>query len=182
MNNITAVILAGGKSTRMKQDKALVELNGKTLLNHQIDNLSPIFKEIIISANTNYNCDYKIINDIEKDKGPIGGIYSILQNINTEKAFIIAVDMPYITEDIITKLIDNSNKFDITIPIINNRIEPTCAIYSKECISVIKKQLTLNNYKLADFIAKCKTNYTEFNTVFFKKFRNLNTPDDLENI
>ena len=179
MNNITAVILAGGKSTRMKQDKALVKINNKTLLNHQIDSLSPIFNKIIISANTNYNCDYRIIKDIDKDKGPIGGIYSILQNINTEKAFIIAVDMPYITEGIITKLIDNSNGFDITIPIISNKTEPTCAIYSKECISVIKKQLMFNNYKLTDFIAKCKTNYVSFTENDLDYFKNLNYPEDL---
>jgi len=179
MHNITAVILAGGKSTRMKQDKALVKLNNKTLLNHQIDTLSPIFNEIIISANINYNCDYKIINDINKNKGPIGGIYSVLQNIKTEKVFIIAVDMPYITQDIINKLINNCNNYDITIPKINNRIEPTCAIYSKKCISVIKKQLTLNNYKLTNFISICKTNYVSFTENDLNYFKNLNYPEDL---
>jgi len=179
MNNITAVILSGGKSIRMKQDKALVKINDKTLLNHQIDKLSPIFDEVIISANTSYNCNLKIINDIDRDKGPIGGIYTTLQNINTEKAFIIAVDMPFVTENIIKKLIDNSNDFDITIPIIDEKTEPTCAIYSKSCISTIKKQLAENNYRLTDFIAICKTNYVSFSLNDLDYFKNLNYPEDI---
>ncbi len=182
MNNITAVILAGGKSTRMKQDKALVKINNKTLLNKQIDKLSSIFNEIIISANTNYNCNYNIIKDIHKDKGPIGGIYSILKKINTEKAFIIAVDMPYITQNIITKLINNCSNYDITIPIINNKTEPTCAIYSTKCINIIEKQLQLNNYKLTNFISMCKTNYVNFAENDLIYFKNLNYPEDLANI
>lgn len=179
MNNITAVILAGGKSTRMKQDKALVKINDKTLLSHQIDKLSPIFDKIIISANTNYNCNLRIINDIDRDKGPIGGIYTVLQNINTEKAFIIAVDMPFVNEVIIKKLIDNSFYFDITIPIIDGKTEPTCAVYSKNCINTIKKQLADNNYRLTDFISISKTNYINFTKNNLDCFKNLNSPEDL---
>ena len=181
-NNITAIILAGGKSSRMKQDKALVKINGKTLLNLQIETLTPIFQKIVISANTNYNTNFRIIKDINKDKGPIGGIYSVLQNSETNKNFIIAVDMPYITPEIINKLIDNSNNFDITIPIIKNKIEPTCAIYSKNCINIIEHQINVKNYKLTDFITKCNTNYVNFDTNELTFFKNINYPEDLLNI
>jgi len=180
MNNITAVILAGGKSTRMKQDKALVKIDDTTLLDKQINLLSNIFDNIIISSNIEYKTGFDYIKDIYKDKGPISGIYSILQNIETDKAFIIAVDMPFVSEDIINKLIDNCSDFDITIPIINNNIEPTCAIYSKNCIKIIEKQIQNNNNRLSYFIKKCNTNYIEFNTKFLVNFKNLNTPDDLK--
>ena len=182
MNNITAVILAGGKSTRMKQDKALVKINNISLLDHQIALLSPIFDSIIISSNIEYNKKNIFIKDIYIDKGPIGGIYSILQNIKTVKAFVIAVDMPFVSQEIIYSLIENSKNFDITIPIINNKIEPTCAIYSKSSIKIIEKQIRDNNYRLTDFIKKSKTNYIKFNTDFLKNFRNLNTPNDIKNL
>jgi len=182
MNNITAVILAGGKSTRMKQDKALVKINDISLLDHQIALLSPIFENILISSNIEYSNEINFIKDIYKDKGPIGGIYSILQNIKADKAFVIAVDMPFVSQEIIYTLIENNKNFDITIPIINNEIEPTCAIYSKNCIKTIEKQIKNNNNRLSDFIKNCKTNYTEFNTGFLKNFINLNTPNDIKNL
>ena len=179
MHNITAVILAGGKSTRMKQDKALVKINKKTLLQHQIELLKPIFSKILISANINYNYNYPIINDTHTNIGPIGGIYSILQKTSTSKAFIIAVDMPFITSKIINTLIDNSKNYDITTPIINGKLEPTCAIYTQNCISKIEQQITSKNYKLLDLIDKCNTNYIKFETDNLKHFKNLNTPNDL---
>ncbi len=181
-NNITAVILAGGKSLRMGTDKAFVKFNNTTLIQNQVEFLSSIFKNVIISANAKYLENIKVIADIHKNIGPIGGIYSILKNVESEKIFILSVDTPFVSKFIVDTLIDNSKDFDISIPIINNKIEPTCAIYSKNCTTKIEEQITNKNYKLTNFITNCKTNYVHFNDDYLKFFLNINKPEDLINL
>ena len=188
MEDITAVILAGGKSRRMKTDKALIKFNDKTLLENQIDLLNPIFNKIIISANSQkYSfANLQIINDEQSDLGPIGGILSVLKRVKTDYVFIISVDMPLITTDLIKHLISKKANYDIVLPVFNDKYEPTCAVYSRNCINTIEKQILANDYKLKNFIEKSNTNFVEINEnlEFYNKnlFVNLNSPKDLIDI
>jgi len=188
MEDITAVILAGGKSRRMKTDKALIKFNDKTLLENQIDLLNPIFNKIIISANSQkYSfANLQIINDEQSDLGPIGGILSVLKRVKTDYVFIISVDMPLITTDLIKHLISKKANYDIVLPVFNDKYEPTCAVYSRNCINTIEKQILANDYKLKNFIEKSNTNVVKINEnlEFYNKnlFVNLNSPKDLIDI
>jgi molybdopterin-guanine dinucleotide biosynthesis protein A len=188
MEDITAVILAGGKSRRMKTDKALIKFNDRTLLENQIDLLNPIFNKIIISANSqNYSfANLQIINDEQSDLGPIGGILSVLKKVKTDYVFIISVDMPLITTGLIKHLISKKANYDIVLPVFNDKYEPTCAVYSRNCINTIEEQIFAKDYKLKNFIEKSNTNFVEINenSEFYNKdlFVNLNSPKDLIDI
>ena len=185
-SNITGVVLAGGKSSRMKTDKALIKYQNITLLEHQINLLKTVFDKVIISANTQ---EYSftgtaIINDDEKSKGPIGGILSALKNTETEYIFILSVDMPFINKDLIQELIKDVSTYDIAIPVYNGKYEPTCAVYSKKCISIIETQIRSKNNKLIDFINICNAKFIDINSnselYSDKIFTNLNTPEELK--
>ncbi len=188
MNNITGVVLAGGKSQRMKTDKALIQFNDKTLLENQVDLLSSVFKTVFVSANTQeYSfVDKPIIEDEFKDIGPIGGILSVLKKVETEYAFVLSVDIPMVNKELISFLINENKDFDIVMPVFKENYEPTCAIYSKNCIKIIETQILNKDYKLTNFINKMNTKFVEIDEEmpFYSKilFANLNTLEDLQNL
>ena len=188
MDNFTGVVLAGGKSRRMKTDKALINFKNTSLIEHQIKLLQSIFNKVIISAN-NQKYSFVGVNIIKDDidsKGPIGGILSALKNSTTDYIFVLSVDLPFMSKEFIESMINNYQNFDITIPVNNGKYEPTCAIYNKTCIPIIEQQIRIKNNKLVDFINLCNTNFIKISTYSSlysdKLFLNLNTPDQLKDL
>ena len=98
---MTAIILAGGKSQRMGSNKAFLKYGGKTFIEHQVNSLSKIFGEIIISANdasAYASLNLPIVADVMPEKSPLSGICAGLMRAKSSYAFIIACDMPFINE------------------------------------------------------------------------------------
>ncbi len=188
MENITGLVLAGGLSQRMKTDKALIKFKGKTLLENQLDLLKPIFNSVLISANTNnYSfTNVEIIKDEQANIGPIGGIRSVLKNVETDYIFAISVDMPMITAELIKYLISQKENYDIVMPIFNGKYEPTCAVYSKKCIKIIDEQILAKDFKLGNLIKKSHTKIVEITkkSSLYKEqlFINLNNPENLNEL
>ena len=158
---MTAIILVGGKSRRMGTNKAFLTLKGKTFLERQIDILTKIFDNVIISANLPQ--EYEIFNvpvivDIYPEKGPLGGIYTGLINSKSFYTFILACDMPFVEKDLITHLVSytKSREYDVVIPQNGKQLEPLHAFYSKNCIAPIKNQLENNNLRIVDFFSQVK--------------------------
>ena len=89
-----------------------------------------------------------------------------------------------ITPELIKYIISKKENYDIILPIFNGKYEPTCAVYNKNCISIIEKQILAKDYKLINFIEKSKTKLIEINekSSFYKEnlFLNLNKPKDLK--
>jgi len=185
MKNITGIILAGGKSTRMGEDKGMLVLKGKKMVEHVIAALTPNVDEvIIISNNDNYNnLGFKVYSDIIKNCGPLGGIYSALQYSNTDKNFIVSCDIPKITSEAIAFIIAQSMNEDVLVPIEKTEIEPLCAIYNKVCCEQIKGFLDAGQFKIRNAIEKLNTKYLDVNLyqeIFKEVFTNVNTPNDYE--
>ena len=108
----TGIILAGGKSSRMGEDKGLVLLNGKPMIQYVIEALKEVVSDIIIiSNNASYNkFRVPVYSDIIKDKGPVGGIYTGLYHSTTELNFCISCDVPMISSDFIFWLLNKKWK------------------------------------------------------------------------
>jgi len=184
---ITGVILAGGKNSRMGSDKGLLEVGGKKIIVHIIEELKQVADEIIIISNgTHYDfLGYKVYRDIFEDCGPIGGIHAALTSSKTEKNLIVSCDMPFISKNIFKKIIGNSKGFEVIIPEWGNgMIEPLCAIYSRSCADAFEKMIRKGEYKLRDsfklFNVK-KINFTK-NKLSGNEFLNLNTPEEYQKI
>ncbi len=142
--NVTGIILAGGKSSRMGKDKALIKYGDETFMSNSLKKLNELFDETIVVADNvgKYNIkNVKIINDIYPGKGPMGGIHAALKAAGNDWIFVIPCDMPiwepYLAEEILKHRLDN----DIVVPLFNNRKEPLFALYKKTCIPKIEECL-----------------------------------------
>ena len=185
---ITFIILAGGKSTRFGADKALAHFNGKTLIHNAIELAKEVTSNIIIISNQDgYDqLEFPVFPDIYKDVGPIGGVHSGLVNSNSELNFILAADMPHVTLPLIKYTI---NKATITsngvIPIANGLPEPLCGVYLKRAITTIEKCIKEEKLKMMDVLKEIKVEYFEVNAEmnFYSPylFSNINTVEDLKN-
>lgn len=188
----TAIILAGGKSTRMGFDKGLLKIGNRFLIDITIEKLKKYFDEIIIVNNkTNiYNNDNLIVVEDEiKNVGPLGGIHAGLKYSSSKFNYIIACDMPYINEDYIKFMIErlkNNYQVDVLVTKLGNWIEPFNSFYSKNIVKDIEKHIFLQKRSVYSLLSKLNTIYIEEETArkfspSWKMFDNLNTKDDLEN-
>ena len=191
-NDITGIILCGGKSSRMQTNKALLKLGDKTVIEIVAAKLKCIFNEVFISANDSKEYDFlklPVVNDIFIGKGPLAGIHSALKYSSTKKNFIIPCDMPLISVELIKYLINLNSVKAILLPKSNGRIQQLCGIYSKSVINEIENIFKLSEkyknikgsvYELLDRASNEIIDVDDLN--FFNKniFLNMNSPEDYE--
>jgi molybdopterin-guanine dinucleotide biosynthesis protein A len=135
--NITGIILAGGKSSRMGTDKGLLKLDGVQFIERIINTMKPLVNDIIIvSNNPDYDqFDYKCIKDSIKDAGPLAGLYTGLEHSKTEYNLVLSCDVPLINSSVLNLLIKGIDETSDIIQIkSNNRTMPLIAIYKKQCM------------------------------------------------
>ncbi len=182
----SGIILAGGKSRRMGRDKALLSYGNTSFLQRAVDLLIPFCNEIFISiSDKTYlpeNSRIHTIKDLFPEAGPLGGIYSALQQIHSEKAIVIPVDMPLLNREVLEKLLaeDQSDK-DIVLFTVGKRLQPFPGLYARALSDSIGSQIRKGNLKMYDLIARSRTKVISGNR-FFPYFANINTPDDEKNL
>jgi molybdopterin-guanine dinucleotide biosynthesis protein A len=188
-NDMTGIILAGGRNSRMGTNKAFLEIDGSRLIDKAINIYREIFSEIIIVTNDPLSyiefTDAEIVTDIYKGKGPLGGIYTGLFYANNSYAFVAACDMPFLNEDFIIYLTEQADKFDIVVPQLSEGFQPLHAIYSRNCLSHIKKLLITDKLKITGFYKEVRLlSIPEEKIKPFNQdgrlFLNVNTPEDIE--
>lgn len=184
-----AIILAGGKSSRMKTNKAFVKLHNQPLIERIIGILRPVFQENILIV-TNEPELYTHLNvqltpDLIQGYGPICGIYTGLMLSDSFANFFLPCDMPFINAESIRYMLDEYKEYDVTVPVIGGYIEPLYGIYSKNCLQPIYNCMQQDNYNIKSFYKHVKVK-TIPETVFrqidpeLKMFTNINTPKHLE--
>ena len=187
--DMTGIILAGGKNTRMGTNKAFLEIDGSRLIDKAINIYREIFSEIIIVTNDPLSyiefTDVAIVTDIYKGKGPLGGIYTGLFYANNSYAFVAACDMPFLNEDFIIYMTKQVGKYDIIVPELPEGFQPLYAIYSKNCLSHIKKLLIADKLKITGFYKDVRLlSIPEEKIIPFNQdgrlFLNVNTPEDMK--
>ena len=187
--DMTGIILAGGKNSRMRTNKAFLKIDGTCLIDNILAVYQKIFSEIIIVTNdplsyTEFS-EALVVTDIYKEKGALGGIYTGLFYATYDYSFIAACDMPFLNEDFIIYLTGQAGKHDIIVPELPEGFQPLHAIYSRNCLSHIKKLLIADKLKIAGFYKEVRLlSIPEEKIKPFNKdgrlFLNFNTPEDLE--
>jgi molybdopterin-guanine dinucleotide biosynthesis protein A len=189
--DITGIILAGGKNSRMGANKAFLEVDGTRLIDKTINIYRGIFSEIVIVTNDPLAyvefADAAIVTDIYKGKGPLGGIYTGLFYSNNPYAFVSACDMPYLNKDFIAYLVGKTGKYDVIVPELSEGYQPLHAIYSRNCLPSIKRLLLLDKLKITGFYRDMRVLTIPAEQILpFNKdgrlFHNLNTPEDVEKV
>ena len=188
---ISAFILSGGKSSRIGTNKALLQVEGKTLIQRLVDLLDPIFSEVVISSNEPdlYNfTGKKIIQDIFAARGPLAGIHSALKFTDTNKNFIVSCDLPLISTELINYIVNYETVKDIILPVADGRIQHTCGLYTKNIINEVEKLLIESSQKninlkgsIYELMNKVPTEIVKVDKLDFyisDLFLNINTPED----
>ena len=186
--DIGALILMGGKNSRMNGNvKGLLKIKNSTFLEKIQETLND-FSSIFLSINDKFskeqkqnfdNMGFKIIEDIYKEIGPLGGIYSSLLNCKEEYLFITACDMPFITKNSIEVLCNkvDKNTDGVVFYDKNNKLYPLGAIYSKNVLPIIEEMIEKKYYKLSYLIEK--SNFVKINLektdIPLKVLSNINT-------
>src|SRR5512136_1144529 len=117
--NVTGLILLGGKSSRYGSNKALVEIEGVRLVDRVAGVMKSIFHRVILLTNTPEEHAYlelPMVEDLIKGLGPMGGIYTGLVTLSDEAGFIVACDMPFLSERLIRHMVDVRDDFDAVVP------------------------------------------------------------------
>jgi len=191
---ISAMVLAGGKSSRLGIDKTRLTLRpqegqaaGQTLLEGIVEKLLTISEEVIVVGQCEEVCGHlgaKTVGDVYPGAGPLGGIYSGLQAAAFPHALVVACDMPFLNLDFLRYMINLPRDYDILVPKWQGHLEPLHAIYSKNCLPPIEGLLKHNNLKIPDFFDRVRVRYVLEEEIArydpqHLSFFNINTPDQL---
>jgi len=184
---LTAIILAGGKSSRIGVDKnkAMLKLNGKYLLDIVISKLKRIAGDIIIVGPPEKYPSYKqVVPDLFNQKGLLVGLYSGLKASASRYNLVVGCDMPFLNVELLQYMGDKIDSNDIIIPrYAKSYVEPLCAIYSKDCLEVIKKNIGDGILSIRRIFPYLKVRYIEEEEIKrvdsdFNSFFNINYKED----
>ncbi len=185
--DISVGILAGGRSSRMGRNKALIKLNNESMINTLIRELSG-FKEVVISGNKRgiyEDMGCAVLYDENKDIGPIEGIRQVIRYASSDYVFICACDMPFISSELVEYIAGYiSSDYDCYVIRTEDHLEPLCAIYHKSVLPVIEELIAEKKYRLREILERVRTRYISLeHTDFDKKtVKNINTKEDLYEI
>ncbi len=183
INDCTALILAGGKGSRMGEDKAQLLLHNKTLENLALTKTNALFTNTILSvALLKDNANINQVRDNLIDAGPLAALVSGLAEIKTNWLFALAVDMPFVRESLIKNLANErapfEKNFQAIIPIANQHEQVLCAFYAKSALSELSFALAKGERSVRRAISSLNVKYIEI-AAPEQDFFDLDTPQDL---
>lgn len=187
---LSAVILAGGESSRLGRDKARLRIGGRTLIERTVEEVSKVCSEVLISANQPDPFRRLPVAGIVPDAipglGPLGGICAGLRTMKNEYGFFVACDMPNLDADVIREQIARlrAAPCDAVAPRWGSRIEPLHAIYGKACLPAVERCIAGGGRKIIAFYDDVRVAYWDLGPVekWRSYFHNINTEDDLRSL
>ena len=201
---MTSIVLAGGRSSRFGWSKALDTIGGKSLIQLVVDRLTLLSREIIIVTAQRDRCTspslgpglgrtvtiyphssrLKMIADVYPGKGPLGGIYTGLVTASCLQAIVVGCDMPFLNVALLDYMSQISSGFDVVVPRIRGRVEPLCAVYSRNCLVPIHRLLERNELRISKLFDVVKVKHVAEEDINrfdpeHLSFFNINTQADL---
>jgi len=186
---VTGIILAGGRSSRMGKDKGLCSFRDKPLVSYAVDTLKPLCGEMMISAN-HFPEKYAafglpVVPDEIQNIGPMGGLHACLKRSKTQHNLVISCDTPFVSTDVFRLLLQHVENYQVVCPSHDTfLIEPLSAYYNTNILGDLEKAIQHKEFKMMRFLKRIR-----FRTVPVEKgqsvfretlFLNLNTPEDLK--
>jgi molybdenum cofactor guanylyltransferase len=184
-----ALILAGGENKRIPVTKGFLKLNGRTIIESNIELLKGIFDRVIVSTNVPelyFSLGVSLVGDVSDARGPMTGIFSALIGQEVSEVFVTACDMPFINGILIKYMIDrwNSN-WDAMVPIFESKPQPLHGIYAKKLVDKMEDSIASGNRSLREFLKKANVLYIGEEEVGSidkegRSFVNINTLEDFQ--
>ena len=187
---VTGVLLAGGKSRRMGEDKRYLVVGEQTLLERGLGVIRSMFHEVLVviaQDSAPLDIDARIVRDLVPDCGSLGGIYTGLTQATTPYIFAVACDMPFLNQAVITQFTNRRDPADIVMARLATRLHPMHALYGKGCLPAMEQMIVARQLKIQELVshASLRVQYvTEADLLSidpsWRSFHNVNTPEDLE--
>lgn len=184
--NVTGVILAGGHSSRMGSNKALLPYRGGRFIEAIHRLLHDIFPEVILVTNNPEQYAFlpcRKVPDLFEGMGVLAGIHSGLYHSGNPAIFAVACDMPYLVEGLIRHMASRADAGGVLIPESPSGLEPLHAVYGKGCLAAIEATLLSGQRRIISFFDRINVSRMNVEQVAchdpsFVSFLNINTPDD----
>ena len=200
LEEVSALILAGGRSRRMGVDKALLVLDGEPLLARVVRRVLPLAGEIIVSAREPRAYDavlkllaapVRIVVDEFADAGPLAGLHAGLTAARHDLLLALSVDLPFVDPGLLAHMIDLAGGFDAVVPRVpashgyTLELEPLHALYRRTCLPAIESHLRAGDRRMTSILDDVLTRYLQPHEITridpgFRSFANINTPEDWE--
>lgn len=188
MNDVSAFVLAGGKSSRMGTDKAFLEFEGKPLIERAWELARTVTPNVrIVGQRAKFAAYGVVIEDVYPERGPLGGIHAALTATSTELNLILAVDTPFLTAALLDYLVHQARTTAalVTVPRIAARFHPLCAVYRRGFAALAQQALEAHKNKIDPLFTPTDTRIVEEDEfirlgVSAAVFDNLNTPEEWE--
>lgn len=186
-NPITVAIMAGGKSSRMGQDKSFVPFEGQPLIARVQQRVAGLGAELILITNdpASYaHLGLPMVGDVYVDRGPLGGIHTAVLHAAHPHCLVVACDMPWLSPPLLQYMIALRHAADVVVPRWQRFPEPLHAIYAKRCLPAIEAKLQAEQLKITGFFGQVDVRFVEraeierFD-VNGRSFTNVNTPEEL---
>ncbi len=183
MFSITCILFAGGKSSRMGEDKSLLPFGGfSTLTEFQYDRLTQLFEHVAISTKTANKFDFSapfILDPEDVDYAPTAGFVSAFRELKSDRIMALSVDTPFVDEAVFKALLDADNEeLDAVIARTANGSHPLCGIYHRSLSEEFERMLRDRDHRLGKLLASSATRYIEFKEE--EPFANLNHPHEYQ--
>ena len=184
----SALILAGGKSSRMGQPKALLPFDGEPLIVHTVRSLATRFADIVVVAAPGQELPQlpvTLVHDTVAYQGPVGGISYGLQAARREVCFVTSCDAPFLNLELVAWLVSLSADYDVVVPVWQDRLQPLHAVYRRSLLPRLHAQLArgqLRPVAVYDTVRTRRVDPQEIRQLDPQghSFRNLNSPEDYQ--
>lgn len=186
IRNVSAAILAGGRSRRMGRNKALLPYGGRPLIAHVFETLESLFEDVFLVTNDPGPFDFlpcPKIPDRVPGKGPIAGVDAALSHSRNPFVLAVGCDVPFLSPRLLGLLAGKAEGSDLVIPHGPSGPEPLCAVYGKGSLPLIEESLRTGDLRLMDLGKRLHTREIPMAEVAavdpgFRSFRNINTPKE----
>lgn len=164
LNQTSAVVLAGGRSSRLGQDKAFLKINGQFLMERILEKLAQLSDELIVVTNEPDKYDQfeaVIVGDAFPGKGALGGIYSGVRAATRSHSLVVACDMPFLNLSLLRYMQGLASQHDVVIPRVGELTEALHAIYSRNCLPFVEEHLKAGDLSIVSFFPRVRVRYVE---------------------
>jgi molybdopterin-guanine dinucleotide biosynthesis protein A len=189
--DVTGVILAGGASSRMRRNKALLKIGELFLIERVYASMAALFHNVILVTNTPDIYAFipcpKVL-DIYPGAGSIAGLHAGLKASGTKRIFVVACDMPFINADLVRFLCKDAEAYDAVVPVDRSgRLEPLHALYAKSALIVVQDSIERGDKRFINLLDRVTTRKVPNNLFQYipgaeESFRNLNTPEEYDEL
>jgi len=185
-DGVTGVILAGGQSSRMGSNKALLPYRGGRFIESIHRQLAELFEDLLLVTNNPEQYAFlgcRMVPDLYPGMGALAGLHAGLYHCRTPHIFAVACDMPYLNESLIRALLARRHQADVVIPESGQGLEPLHAVYGQGCLPAMEQSLLSGRRRIVSFFPHTSVHTFTSDHVAtidrdFSSFSNINTPAD----